>query len=113
MGLAAGDDPAEAVAELNQRLGLPASLAAMGVPESVPPTNGGSGGHRALLGDQPAARDGARLFGAAWGVLRLEELNGGPPKSQPRRRLISFSPIAGGAQSGAAPRSASTTCAAL
>ena len=37
MGLAAGDDLAAAVEELNQRLGLPASLADMGVPESVLP----------------------------------------------------------------------------
>lgn len=68
MGLPAGADLAQAIRELNHRIGLPANLAAMGVTPDVIPkmVEGAVADHSSATNPRPAtAEDYARLFAAA------------------------------------------------
>ncbi len=70
MGLAANDDPADAIARLNQELGLPANLRAMGVPEAVVPAmvKGAVADHSTATNPRPLQQpDFEHLFEAAMG----------------------------------------------
>lgn len=68
-GLSAGADLPDAVAMLSARLGLPANLKAMGVPQSVFPrmVEGALADHSHPTNPRPAvAEDYAALFAASW-----------------------------------------------
>jgi alcohol dehydrogenase class IV len=69
MGLPAGADPAEAIAALTARLGLPTTLSAMGVPEAVrdPMAEAATRDHCTATNPRPADTDAYRaLLAEAW-----------------------------------------------
>ena len=70
MGLTASADVATAIEELNRRLGLPANLREMGVPDAVLPRmiDGAVADHSTASNPRPAdANDYASLFAEAMG----------------------------------------------